>query len=256
MAVQRVGVEHQRPARSTAPCGSTSRTASPPPQPHATAIAARSSASQGLQHQVGLAWRPRASAALSSKADEHAAGACMQRGRRGQQGGARHARRAADHGHVAIAALVRGVQARGDRARRRRTARRWACVGRAHAQVVEPHLARGVAPAASEQAGLQRSAGSACAWPARAAPAPGVGVQPRRQVDGEHRSAGSRSWPRPTAAMAPSSGRVLPMPEQGVDGRGPIARAARSANAHAGLAGALQRRARVGGRLGLVARAR
>ena len=77
--VQRVGIEHQRPRASTAPAGSTARTASPPPQPQATAIAARSSESQAPQHQVGLRGVQRPAPGIE-QADEHPAGAGVQRG--------------------------------------------------------------------------------------------------------------------------------------------------------------------------------
>ena len=77
-----------------------------------------------------------------------------------QQGGTRHPRCAADHDHIAKAALVLRMQA----CRLRRHGRigsaefgaqRHLRHGAGHAQIVEPDLARMVAALGGEQAGLQ-----------------------------------------------------------------------------------------------------
>ncbi len=115
-----------------------------------------------------------------------AAGAGGQGGACRQPRGTHHAGRAADHGHVAETALVRGMPAR--------RPKRWPaqpggrCICR-HAQIVEPQFTDVFAAVARAAAGLERQQRQrgAGAHGSRAEQGAGVGVQAGGQVDGQHR---------------------------------------------------------------------
>ena len=95
------------------------------------------------------------------------------------------------------------------------------------AQVIEPQGAAAVAPLVRELTWLEAQQAQAMTW-CRAGQrgrqaAPGVGVQARRQVDGQHRRGAGMHALQPVGQMA--VGRAPPaQPEQGVDGQVPVLR--------------------------------
>jgi hypothetical protein len=170
-AQQRLQLRRRRPRRSAhrrrapasrASCstrGSTFSTACRRRSRRRPPARQRRAKSRGSHHQLRQPATTDGAAGIERR-EEDAAGAGMQGRAGGELRGAQHARRAADDGDVAVAALVRSVQARARRRAPASTAH-GASAG-AHAQVVEPDLAGGIAAATGEQAGLEREQASVC----------------------------------------------------------------------------------------------
>ena len=108
--VERIGIEHQRAARSTARAAAARarRRRRRSRRPRSCRAGRAPRGSRNISSGCGGVERRRARA--SSRRDVDAAGAGVQRGRCGQQRGAGHAGGAADHRDIAVAALVRGVR--------------------------------------------------------------------------------------------------------------------------------------------------
>ena len=134
-------------------------------------------------HQLGLLrveWRRRVEQRARNTRPAPAASAA----RAASQRRAVHAARAADHGHVAKAALVGCVPA-GCRRRRCVQPLRACASSQSHVQRVEPHVAGLVAAAAGEQPRFQRQQRQRvrCLHRRRAQARAGIGVQPGGLVD-------------------------------------------------------------------------
>ena len=145
------------------------------------------------QHQVGQ-WRVDAEFRGVQQVQQGAACAVVQGGAGGQDGGADHAWGAANHQHIAKAALVAVVPAPGLGCRAAEPGAGGLLLQPVGAlQVVPPDVPAGVAPVGGEQPGFQgqQAQGVAAAGlpglGGRVAGQPGavVGVQARGQVDGD-----------------------------------------------------------------------
>ena len=204
---------HRHPAPAGRACdssgGSAARTASPPPQPQTTVVCAstrRRRAPPGGRAHISSG-RTGSNGGGARRAD------CSRRGRRRRP--ARRApparrrrpcRGAADHGHVAEAALVLR------HARRGRCARRAAQPGGGRLGRRRPGCRATRSPAWSrpwpvKQPGLSVSSASVALGPhgGVAEQGAGVGVQARGQVDGQHRRpqrVHGIGWPRPSRPAA------------------------------------------------------
>ena len=192
--VQCIGVEHQpRASRQQRRQRLAHRRAAAAAADHGAACQHRRIAAPpcGPEHQLGLL-RVMAGGVGIQQADEHAAGTRGQCGARRQQRGPGHARRPADHGKIAEAALVAGMAPRCQG----HAQIVGACQARAgwqrargHPQVVEPDLSGMVAPVGGEQTRLERQQRHRVGGPHRksAQLLSGIGVQARGQVHREHR---------------------------------------------------------------------
>ncbi len=245
--VQRIGVEHQPPRmRQQRRQRSTHRLAAPAAADHrALRQQRRRRLPPGRScHQL----RPRGVERGRLRVEQaavDAAGAGGQGGAGRQPRGAHHARRAADHGHVAETALVRGMPPRPPRRRPAQPGRR--CIRR-HAQRIEPEFTGVVATVARAAAGLERQQRQrdAGAHGGRAEQGAGVGVQAGGQVDSQHR--------RPLFVDGRDGGRDQALrrtrcadAEQGVDAQvGLVPVEAANVDGHAGLLRIAQRLRGVG----------
>ena len=166
--------------------------------------------------------------AFVQQCDEHAPGPAVQCCRCREQGGAGHARSAADHRHVAVAALVGCMQASG---RRRRTAEPGArFLDRCNTQIIPPHRTACIAAVRCEQARLQRQqaqrlrgANTRRVAVSDAKRVAGVGIQSGWDIDRNHLPRRPRIQLRhPTGHDAVQRPHVADA-QQGVDGCIPFA---------------------------------
>ena len=168
---------------------------------------ARSSESQALSISSGCDGS-HASAPPSSRHANTRPAPGMQRGRCCQQRGARHAGRAADHGDVAIAALVRGMRPRRRQAAGRRARRSAPAAGPRTPRSSNQTCAGCVAAAAGEEAGLERQQAERVGRRARPCPAPVSAFSPEGRSTASTGAAAGAAWRRPSRpARLPAAAR-------------------------------------------------